>query len=363
MLVGPFCPTLAYLRYHSTSYRVVGRGASQARLDSNMKLCCFFFSFVALLISPPRTIAQEQPNTFDDHVIRISVDLVQLDAQVLNKKTHRPVGSLNKDDFELYEDGVPQKIAELSRDQLPLSVVLLFDLTFSVQPVLKPLAAGALQSLEHLKPEDEVAVMVYAASAQLVQDFTTDRAQTVAAIQKASEMQSGDAALFNEAIFEAAKHLGTTTNPKSRRTIIWLTDNVPNIPSDKVHSEQQAFREVFETGTVVSSLLERSAASDFFIATFSKNPMFAPLRAHNPPGDVHKYAERTGGEVMNSSKQEVSTKLAQLIDDIRTRYTIGYYPSVTQPKGKFCEIKLQVKPEIQKREARMLVRTKQGYYR
>ena len=62
--------------------------------------------------------------------------------------------------------------------------------------------------------------------------------------------------------------------------------------------------------------LKRSAVSDFFIATFSKNPMFAPFRVHNPPGDVHKYAEHTGGEVMNSSKQEVSTKLAQLIDDI-----------------------------------------------
>jgi Ca-activated chloride channel family protein len=328
-----------------------------------IKYCWLVLCFVLLLTSPHRTIAQQQPGTSGDGVVRVSVDLVQLDAQVLDNKTHQPVGSLSKDDFELYEDGVPQKIAELSRDQLPLFVVLLFDLTFSVQPVLKPLAAEALQSLEHLKPEDGVAVMVYSASTQLVQDFTTDRAQTVAAIGKASEMQSEDAALFNEAIFEAAEHLGKTTNPRSRRTIIWLTDNVPNIPSEKVHSEQEAFREVFETGTVVSSLLERSAASDFFIATFSKNPMFAPLRAHNPPGDVHRYAERTGGEVMKSSKQEVSTKLAQLIDDIRTRYTIGYYPSVTQPKGKFCEIKLQVKPEIQQRKGRMRVRTKQGYYR
>jgi len=120
---------------------------------------------------------------------------------------------------------------------------------------------------------------------------------------------------------------------------------------------------VFEkrNGSFVAAGTKRSLRC--FSATFSKNPMFAPLRAHNPPGDVHKYAERTGGEVMKSSKEEVSAKLSQLIDDIRTRYTIGYYPSVTQPKGKFCEIKLQVRPEAQKREGRMLVRTKQGYYR
>ena len=83
--------------------------------------------------------------------------------------------------------------------------------------------------------------MVYAASAQLVQDFSMDRGQTVAAIQKASEMRSGDEALFNEAIFEVAEHVGKTTNPKSRPTIIWLTDNVPSIPSDKVHSGRKGF--------------------------------------------------------------------------------------------------------------------------
>jgi VWFA-related protein len=306
--------------------------------------------------------AHGQQNALDE-VIRINVELVQVDAQVLEKKSGRPVGSLGKVDFQLYEDGVQQQIAELNRGQLPLSVVLLFDLTASVQPVLKPLAAGALEALQHLKPEDEVAVMVYAASAQLLQDFTTDREQAVAAIEKASQMESSEAAFFNQAIFQASEQLGKATNPRSRRTIIWLTDNVPNIPSESEHSEKEAFREAFETGSVISALLERSAFSDFAIVTFSKNPMFAPMRKHNPPGDVYKYAERTGGDVMKSSKDEVSAKLAKLIDEIRSRYTLGYYPSVKREKGKFCEIKLQIRAETQKREGRLVVRTKQGYYR
>jgi len=66
---------------------------------------------------------------------------------------------------------------------------------------------------------------------------------------------------------------------------------------------------------------------------------------------------------MTSSKEDVSAKLAELIDEIRTRYTLGYYPSVKQPKGKFCELKVQITAEVQKREGRMLVRTKKGYYR
>ena len=319
--------------------------------------------FAVFLQFPLSARAQEQESAPDDSVIRVNVELVQVDAQVLQKKTGRTVGSLGKEDFELYEDGVQQKIAELSQNQLPLSVVLLFDLTDSVRPVLKPLAAGALAALQHLKPEDEVAVMVYAAQAQLLQDFTTDREQAVAAIEKASDMKSGDPAYFNEGIFQASAQLGKAKNPRSRRTIIWLTDNVPNIPSEREHSQKDAFREAFETGTVISALLERSAFSDFAMVAFSKNPAFAPMRRHNPPGDVYKYAEATGGEVMKSSKDEVSAKLAQLIDEIRTRYTLGYYPSVKQPKDKFCEIKVQISAEAQKREGRLLVRTKKGYYR
>ena len=314
-----------------------------------------------LLLAPPfKGYQQQNP---DGQVIRVNVQLVQVDVQVMEKKSGRPVGSLNREDFQLYEDGVQQRIAELTRDQLPLSVVLLFDLTDTVRPVLKPLAAGALEALQHLKPDDAAAVMVYGASTQLLQDFTTDHQQVVAAIEKASAMESGEPAYFNEAVFAASAQLAKARNPKSRRTIIWLTDNVPNIPSGRQHTEKEAFRQALETGTVVFTLLERSGLSDFFAAAYTRNPLFAPVRMHNPPGDVHKYAERTGGAVMKSSKEEVSAKLAQMIDEIRTRYTIGYYPAVKQPKGTFCEIRVRIRAETSKRDGPLLVRTKTGYYR
>jgi VWFA-related protein len=304
-----------------------------------------------------------QQGSTEDQTIRVDVKLVQVDVQVLEKKTGRAVGSLTKDDFQVEENGIQQQIAKISRDQLPLSVVLLFDLTFSVQPVLKPLAAGALEALEHLKPEDEVAVMVYSAKTQVLQDFTTDRQLVVAAIQRASDMTSGEDAFFNEAVFEASEQLAKAKNPESRRTIIWLTDNVPNVPSNKQHSEKEAFHEVFESGAVISALVERSGASDFFIVTYTKNPVFAPFRMKNPPGDVFKYAQATGGDVMKTGKGDVSTKLAQIIDEIRTRYTLGYYPSVKQAKSKFCEIRVRIKPETVKRKGPLVVRTKKGYYR
>jgi Ca-activated chloride channel family protein len=309
-------------------------------------------------------IAWGQTPAPPEPVIRVTVDLVVVDAQVVHKKTGRPVGALKREDFEVLEDGVRQDIVSFSQDRLPLSIVFLFDLTESVRPVLKPLASGALAALQHLKPEDETAVMVYAASAKLLQDFTTDRASTVAAIEKASEMDSNEAAFFNEGVFQAAVQAGKAKNPGSRRVIVWLTDNVPNVPSEpSLHTEIDALHELLESGTVVSSLLERSAMSNTFMVLYTKNPVFAAVRKHHPPGDVYKYAEQTGGQVMKSSKEEVAAKLADLIDQIRTRYSLGYRSSVDQPPGKFCEIKLSVSTDVVKREGQVVVKAKRGYYR
>lgn len=330
-------------------------------MDRLRVISIFLATSLVLCVLPVE--AQSDPGGSDDTTFRVDVQLVQLDVQVLQKKGLRPIGSLTKDDFELYEGGVRQQIADISRDQLPLSVVLLFDLTDSVRPVLKPLANGALAALQHLKPEDEVAVMVYAAKTQLLQGLTVDHEKVVAAIQRASRMESSEQAFFNQAIYEASAQLEKANNPKSRRVIIWLTDNVPNIPSNKQHSEQDAIHEAFETGTVVSALVERSEMSDVMSVAYARNPLLMWSRSHNPPGDVNKYAEETGGEVMKSGRDEVSTKLAELIDQIRTRYTLGYYPSENQPKGKFCEIKVQIRPETQKSLGRVIVRTKRGYYR
>lgn len=324
----------------------------------------------------PGAIAAPPKNPPAPQVLKSATEVVTVDTQVLQKKTGRPVDSLTRDDFEVYEDGTRQQVTYFSQDTLPLSVVLLFDLTDSVRPVLKPLANGALDSLQHLKPDDEVAVMVYAASAQLLQDFTTDRTLAVAAIRRASEMKSKEAAFFNEGVFQASAEAAKTKIPNSRRVIIWLTDNVPNFPSEEIrqrygksvaagslHTEKDAMRELFDTDTSVTALLERSALSDFSTATINDNPLFAPIRSMYPPGDVYNYADETGGQVMKASRAEVSGRLANLIGAIRTRYTLAYVPNVSRPDGRFCTIKLKLTPGVEKREGRLVIRAKRGYYR
>ncbi|MBZ5521418.1 MAG: VWA domain-containing protein [Acidobacteriia bacterium] len=322
--------------------------------------------------STPQTESVGQPET----VFHSNVRLVVVDAQVLNKKTGHNVADLTSDDFRLYENGIRQQISYLSQDEIPLSVVFLFDLTDSVRPVLKPLAAGALQALRHLKPEDEAAVIVYAASTQLLQGFTTDRERIVDAIQRASRMESPEAAFFNEGLFQAAAQSSRAANGR-RRIVIWLTDNVPNIPSEELkykyrksipvaglHSEAQALTELFRTGTVVCTLLLRSDISEREFMRNLHDPLQMLGRRQYPPGDVYRYTEQTGGQVLESaSPSKASARLADLIDQIRTRYALGYHPPAKPATEGFQRLKLEIAPEIRMREGKLIVNVRKGYYR
>src|SRR6266567_1906756 len=286
-----------------------------------------FSGLCLALLGVWRLSSQDCPLTSDSTaVFRTTAELVLLDAQVVHKKTRTATGSLQKKDFQIYEDGVLQEIKFFGRDQLPLSVVLLFDLTESVRPVLKQLGAGAKEALLHLKPEDEVAVMVYAASARLVDGFTRDRAQTAHAIELAASDKQEEAAFFNEAVYQASRQLRQSANPSSRRVVIWLTDNLPNVPSEwmranlgktvpqgLLHTEQEAFQSLYESGTVVSPLLKRSS---YALPMYGIWLTFeAPWRKKYPPGDAYKYAERTGGQAVKLGGKQAGERLAELIDD------------------------------------------------
>ncbi len=307
-------------------------------------------------------------------VFRATSDLVLLDVQVIHNKTNTSMGQLQARDFELSEDGAPQKISFFGRDQLPLSVVLLFDLTDSVRGVLRRLAICAQSALDHLKPEDEVAVMAYAASARLVDSFTRGRARTAAAIARAAAMKSDDAAFFNEAVYQAAAQLEKSANPSSRRVILWLTDDLPNVPAsfnlrghdeglggEPPHTEEEAIRKLHESGAVVMPLLLKDRLGAIWAEMIIAGER--PYRKKYPPGDAHKYAELTGGFAAGMRGKGVDERLAQVIDSLRSRYTIGYRPAQDKPPGTFCRVNVALAPgaPLRPREWRVLARA--GYYR
>src|SRR6478672_990975 len=112
--------------------------------------------------------------TPEQSVIHVNVNLVLLDATV-KTKAGQILGDLKQDSFELREDGVPQKIEIFSRDELPLNVALVLDLSDSIGPFLGPLRDAATTALAALKTDDEVALFTFSTEAELRVPFTKDK--------------------------------------------------------------------------------------------------------------------------------------------------------------------------------------------
>src|SRR5215212_8045859 len=118
------------------------------------------------------TRAESQIKT---EIIKTDVDLVNVDALVLQKNTSRAMGNLAQQDFVISEDGVKQSISHFSQDRLPLSVLLLIDRGGCLDPFGEEVRRAANDAMLRLKPSDEVAVMTYHDTVELRQEFTRDR--------------------------------------------------------------------------------------------------------------------------------------------------------------------------------------------
>ncbi len=317
------------------------------------------FGVLSLLLAAMPLHAQDETPVF-----RATSELVLVDVQVLHRKSGAPAPALQAADFRVYEEDTPQEILQFSRDEFPLSVVLLFDLTDSVQGVLKRLAEGSKTALDHFKPADEVAVMVYSGHATLVDGFTTDRARTVQAVEKSAAMTSDEPAHFNEAMYQAAMQLRQASSPANRRVIIWLTDNLPNVPYRKeypAHTEVEAFRALHEEDVVVAPILMKSRL--WAVLGPMVRASESSYEKEFPPGDARKYAELTGGQAVGLRGKQPEERLAQLIDELRARYTIGYRPSDPQPAGTFRRIRVELVPSQKLRPKEWNVLARHGYYR
>jgi VWFA-related protein len=305
---------------------------------------------------------------------------VLLDTIVAERKTGRLETTLAASDFTLEEDDVPQNIRYFSQDKLPLSIILLFDLTGSVQPELKELGEGAIDVIERLKPEDEVSVMTFSSSTQMLQPFTKDRAAVTAAIQQAAKSKSNEGTFLDEDVYEGVDAALKATIPGSRRVLVFFTDGTAsyinpttrklfgkNAPA-QLHTRAEAQERLLQTGVTVSALIDRSGASEALITAAAVNPISFMLGVNPRIDDVRRYAKETGGPVLLENGHQVATRLAELIDELHGRYTIGYVPSASHPAGTFCHLTLKLTPGAlathpELKRGHYAVETRAGYYR
>jgi Ca-activated chloride channel family protein len=292
----------------------------------------------------PKSYAQEKEPV---DVIKVSTELVVFDAQVIDKKSKRIIGDLTKDDFEIYEKGVRQQVSYFSRDELPLSIMLLLDVSGSVRPILYQIRDGALTALQRLKAGDQVAVMAFASKSELSLDFSKDRALVSRTIEEATASDRlGSGTFLGPALDEAASHMQIAPTAGSRRVIIIITDNI----ATSLGMEKRITEKLLDGGTVVYGLIVRGAIGKVF-----------NIVSLGQIKGVDAYVKETGGEIFGASKNEVDTKLGVVIDRLRARYAIGFRPTNQTATDEFHLVEIKLKP-VPKRKEKPVVMTKRGYY-
>lgn len=311
-------------------------------------------SLLSIALLPWSAFQQQSPA---DLSIKVNSELVIVDAEVRNKKTGKVVYSLARENFILFEDGVKQEITHYSQDLFPLSILLVIDTSGSVWSSFMEVRKEALEALELLRPEDEVALMATASRTEVIQSFTRDKKQIAEAIATFDERSLGeDGILVHDAVFAAAAYVRRAASPRKRRAIIFVTDGIGTQLRFRGHSEKEALRESFEADSTICSIIVK-----LFDPINRKIVQYHPQRLLSQ-GSIVSYVHKTGGETQGARKQDIGRSLADVIHNLRNRYSLGYISSNTKPDGAFRKIDLRLTSEIKQKE-NAAVRSKPGYYR
>ena len=327
-----------------------------------MSLSKAIFLVTTLLLGIISTLAQ------DDDPIRVDSSIVRLNVGVVDTRG-RPILSLNKDSFDLFEDGVKQQITRFEPSEAPFSVVIMLDMSGSTLGFRQVIKQSAVRFIDALSPKDRVAVIEFYDKINLRNDFTTDH--SVIANSIAVSNGRGKTQLYKALDFALDK----LSKEKSRRkAIIVLTDGVDsdlqNIDRKLLESsmdDQIPSAIKPETNDILNRVLNHSDAQGVTIYPLAL-PTGDPARLADPtPRQIAMFnasrarlkivADRSGGQLNSINRLEEMGRLyAQVAADLRTLYTVEYDPSNDKRDGKWRTITISVK------NSDYISRTRQGYF-
>ncbi len=309
----------------------------------NLAVLCAAPLLAAALVLP--ALAQEP--VAQTPTIKSQVNLVNLFVTVRDKSKHIAT-NLTQNDFKVYEDGQEQKIAFFSKEvTLPITLGLLMDTSGSEQNMLGAIQDGASTFLNRvMRKGDEAMIISFDLDVDLLSDFTEDRSQLNRAIHRAQINAGGPMMTpgtlptgnigtdFYNALYLACHD--ELASEAGRKAVVVLTDAEDN--GSKVRVEE-AIEAAQRTDTVVHILL-----------------VYDPRMGANS-SVAKKITDETGGRmiVVNSEKHLLEA-FDQISEELRSQYTLGYYPTNTARDGQFRKIKVEVTDHSDK------VLARKGYY-
>lgn len=305
-----------------------------------------------------RTVANVPNNS--PEVIKTDVDLVTVDALVLQKNTSRVVGDLRRDDFLISEDGKSQEITHFSQGSLPLSVLLLIDRGGCLDPFNTQVRHAAADALARLKPTDEVAVMTYHNNADLLQQFTRDRWPINFALDHIPPHDEMANHCINKAFYEAATYMEQAANPSGRRVIIFITGVTRNFDCSDGPGGKTALHALYESGSVVCGLVPVTKEQQMENGMMRWATRVGGLMRVSTL-NIKQVATDTGGEVLEDKPELLDQTFATLMEHLRSRFSLAFVSTNKLRDGSLRKLKIELKPEVKKTRGELVVKSRKSY--
>jgi Ca-activated chloride channel homolog len=277
-------------------------------------IAIFFFG----IPDPAPLHAQEQPPLFTSRV-----DVV--DVVVTARKGPYYVDNLEKEDFEIFEEGRKQEIQffslETGEQAQPLNIVLLLDTSGSVRDKLRfEQEAAEIFFQKTLRLNADLgAVIQFDSEINLIQDFTNSIGRLENALR---HIRPGGATKLYDAVWLAVNDL--LSEEVGRRVLVILSDGGDN---DSIVKDKEAIKAAQDHDVVIFGIGVRSSQgrSDF--------------------GKLKEFARDTGGLFYDSkaSLNTLNSAFEEIRKAIMTQYSIGYIPSEQGRNGEFREIEVKVR--------------------
>ena len=275
------------------------------------------------------------------YTLRADAYEVRLNATVLDSNG-KSILTLGKDDFHIYEDGVPQTINSFRHEDLPVSLGILIDSSGSMYDKRAAVEQAALDLIKLSNKEDEAFVVDFSWEAFIDQDFTSDIDKLR---QGLSYIKSSGGTAIYDALVASADYL--TKNAKHpKQVLLIVTDGEDNASTASL---EQAIRRIQDLdGPVIYSVgLLFGEETDKRESRHAKRVL-------------ETLSEQTGGAAyFPRSLKEVDPIAAMVAQDIRTQYTIAYHSTKSPTLGGYRQVHVEAKA---KNMGKLSVRTRTGYY-
>jgi len=277
------------------------------------------------------TPAEDQSGMF---VFKKQVEEVVLHATVVDAEQHLVTG-LARNDFSVFQHGVPQAITSFRREDIPVEMGIVIDNSGSMRDKRDKVSQAVMDLIRASNPQDEVFVVNFGTESYLDQDFTSDPHLLEAALHQVSAR--GSTALY-DAVVASAVHLKNDTR-LDKKVLLVITDGQDNMSQQTLQEAERRLQQANGPTLYAIGLLGVQG------------------RGRDA---LQSVAQGTGGVAyFPDTLDEVNDIARTIAHDIRSQYIIAYKPTNQNAKPGYESVQVQAHAPGY---SQLTVRTRTGYY-